>query len=275
MAKEDFCFTYYDGDAARDKAHMNRLERGAYDDIISAQRKRGHLSLDDIKRVLSKDFENCWASMEWILKKDAEEKFFIEWVDKSIEKSKINAAKNKEKIDAYWKKKKNTNVIPQNNNSINLEEQYKEEPLEDGNGNEDGIEEEIGGVGERDQDEKFLVPVMLQTWKKHKPQYPANSARDFPPLQAIAVFICEAMGLNYQARDGDTDKKILSEWDAMAAKAASDNHYRKLNLISIEKHIQSLYEQTKHATDHNGASKNSNGVKLGTSEARVKTAREW
>jgi 5-methylcytosine-specific restriction endonuclease McrA len=84
VAKEDFCFTYYDGDAARDKAHMTRLERGAYDDIISAQRKRGHLSIDDIKRVLSKDFTECWPSLEWILKKDAEEKYFIEWVDNSI-----------------------------------------------------------------------------------------------------------------------------------------------------------------------------------------------
>ncbi len=39
MAKEDFCFTYYDGDAARDMAHMNRLERGAYTDVIISQRK--------------------------------------------------------------------------------------------------------------------------------------------------------------------------------------------------------------------------------------------
>ena len=123
MAKEDFCFTYYDGDAARDKAHMSRLERGAYDDLISAQRKRGHLSLDDIKKVLSKDFENCWPSMEWILKKDDEGKFFIEWVDKSLEKMRRQSEVQKEKVNKYWKdKKKDTNHILRSNNSISLEE---------------------------------------------------------------------------------------------------------------------------------------------------------
>ena len=44
MAKADFCFTYYDGDATRDMAHMNRLERGAYTDVVIQQRQRGHLS---------------------------------------------------------------------------------------------------------------------------------------------------------------------------------------------------------------------------------------
>lgn len=105
MAREDFCFTYYDGDAARDKAHMTRLQRGAYDDIISAQRKRGHLSLDDIKRVLSKDFEECWPAMEWILKIDAEQKFFIEWVDKSLAISRENSERQRKRKQEWWDKK--------------------------------------------------------------------------------------------------------------------------------------------------------------------------
>lgn len=134
MAKEDFCFTYYDGDAARDKAHMTRLERGAYDDIISAQRKRGHLSLDDVKRVLSKDFEECWASLEWILKKDAEQKFFIEWVDRSIEKMRANSQKQKEKVDKRWKK--DTEPIPRYNQSTETVIPFYEYE----NGNEDRIE---------------------------------------------------------------------------------------------------------------------------------------
>ncbi len=142
MAKEDFCFTYYDGDAARDKAHMTRLERGAYDDLISAQRKRGHLSIDDIKRVLSKDFESCWPAMEWILLKDDADKYFIEWVDKSIEKMRKQSNIQKEKINKYWAEKKpkpnknDTTDILQYNNSIKLEK-----PLV--NENEDGDEDEI------------------------------------------------------------------------------------------------------------------------------------
>ena len=55
MAKEDFCFTYYDGDAARDMSHMTRLQRGAYGDIISAIRKFGHISLDQARMILPID----------------------------------------------------------------------------------------------------------------------------------------------------------------------------------------------------------------------------
>lgn len=160
MAKEDFCFTYYDGDAARDKAHMTRLERGAYDDIISAQRKRGHLSLDDIKRVLSKDFNECWPSLEWILKKDAEEKYFIEWVDKSIVKMRANSKKQKEKVDKRWKK--DTEPIPRYNHSTETVVPFYEYE----NGNEDGIENEFkeGGTGETLEpvfDEPFVVSLDL------------------------------------------------------------------------------------------------------------------
>lgn len=131
MAKEDFCFTYYDGDAARDKAHMDRLERGAYDDIISAQRKKGRLSLDDIKKVLSKDFERCWPSLEWILKKDTENKYFIEWVENSIEKMRKHAKKQSDNRKGKTKENQTVTKLEPNNN--------QKKPLEDGNGN--GIED--------------------------------------------------------------------------------------------------------------------------------------
>src|SRR6185436_10497627 len=129
MAKEDFCFTYYDGDAARDKAHMSRLERGAYDDLISAQRKRGHLSLDDIKKVLSKDFEECWPSLQWVLKIDSEQKYFIEWVDKSLEKMRSHSKKQKEKADKRWHEPGNPETMPRHNHGI-----HSAVPLEDVNG---------------------------------------------------------------------------------------------------------------------------------------------
>lgn len=140
MAKEDFCFTYYDGDAARDKAHMNRLCRGAYDDFISMQRKAGHLDLDTIKMILGNDFDACWIALKFILKVDELGRFFIEWVDTSIEKMRRNSEKQKEKINKYWAEKKQENDTTeelQNNNSIT--DVYTEHiPLEDVNENEDG-----------------------------------------------------------------------------------------------------------------------------------------
>lgn len=136
MAKEDFCFTYYDGDAARDTTHMNRLERGAYHDIILCQRKFGRLTKDQIRKVLGKDFEECWPAIELILKTDGE-KFFIEWLDKSIDKMRKHSTKQKENITKRYQT--STTHIPKEEMEIPLEDG-------DGNGNGDVIENRLKGA---------------------------------------------------------------------------------------------------------------------------------
>lgn len=129
MAKADFCFTYYDGDAARDMAHMNRLERGAYSDIIISQRKFGHLTLDQIKKILGKDFAECWPAIELVMKQ-AEGKFFIEWLQTSESKAKKHSKYQSDKRKGKTKK-----------NQTQTESQppkSQQQPLGDGNGDEDG-----------------------------------------------------------------------------------------------------------------------------------------
>lgn len=126
MAKDDFCFTYYDGDAARDTTHMNRLERGAYHDIIISQRKFGHLTLDQIKKILGKDFVECWPAIELIMKV-ADGKFFIEWLEKSELKAKAHAKKQSENRKGKTKINQTlTKQEPKDNQT---------KPLEDGDGN--------------------------------------------------------------------------------------------------------------------------------------------
>lgn len=247
MAKEDFCFTYYDGDAARDKAHMTRIERGAYDDIISAQRKRGHLSIDDIKRVLSKDFDLCWGGLEWILKKDAEEKYFIEWVDASVKKSLENSKRQKEKINEYWKKKKenDSTEIPQYNNGITNELPIKVKPLEDVYVNEEVNKSELINKS----DEKYYLPEMQKTFKKHVKSYSTDQDRDFMPLQSIFQFI-----KNQKNKDGSllqTQPHILAVWDTISAWIATDPFYAQKSLKTISNHIQEIYNKTKNGTNEN------------------------
>lgn len=128
MAKEDFCFTYYDGDAARDTTHMNRLERGAYHDIVISQRKFGHLSLDQVKKILGRDFVECWPAVELIVKVDAEGKFFIEWLEMSIKKMRAHSKKQSQNVTKRYQN--STKPIP-NEQTVT--------PLEDGDGNGDGI----------------------------------------------------------------------------------------------------------------------------------------
>lgn len=156
MAKEDFCFTYYDGDAARDKAHMNRLERGAYDDIISAQRKFGHLTKKIIEKILSSDFEKCWEAIELILKVDADGKYFIDWLEISIKKSKEHSEHQRKNAEIRWEKYRNAKNKIGNATAL---------PLEDGDGNGDGNGNEKGKEKEKEKKvETETEPENFEVW---------------------------------------------------------------------------------------------------------------
>lgn len=92
MAKEDFCFTYYDGDACRDMSHMNRLERGAYNDIVLQQRKFGWLTIEQIKKILGRDFAEVWDSISLVLVFDEVKKqYYVDWLHKSVAKMKTHS----------------------------------------------------------------------------------------------------------------------------------------------------------------------------------------
>lgn len=97
MAKEDFCFTFYDGDACRDMSHMNRLERGAYADLIISQRKFGWLTYDQIKKTLGRDFDEVWPAINLVLVySELEQKYYIDWLAKSIDEMRAHAKKQSE-----------------------------------------------------------------------------------------------------------------------------------------------------------------------------------
>ena len=202
MAKEDFCFTYYDGDAAHDMAHMNRIERGAYVDLISAQRKFGHLTKKFIEKVLSSDFEKCWESLEMILKKDADEKYFIEWLDKSLKKSKEHSEIQKKKIQDYWDKKKNSNTepIPQYDNGIDLVI-----PLGYGNGNGDG---NVNSIVIRNVNEEKRVFKILNWFSEIK--------TDQILLESFcSMSTCQPEDFNTALRRFFEDKKATEDWESV------------------------------------------------------------
>lgn len=84
----DPAFLFYDGDAARDVSHMNRLERGCYFDLIQAQRKFGRMTKEVIQKVLGKDFEGCWEALKICLSYD-NHMYFINWVEESVKKREL------------------------------------------------------------------------------------------------------------------------------------------------------------------------------------------
>lgn len=275
VAKEDFCFTYYDGDAARDKAHMTRLQRGAYDDIISAQRKRGHLSIDDIKRVLSKDFDECWPALEWVLKFDDQQKFFIEWVDKSLEKMRKHSQTQKDRIEKYWADKKKEGLgtsesIPRNNHGTDLEE-----PLEDGNGDGYNTGFKEGGMGETIP--VGIVPDMLQEFMLINPDYPPDQLTDFPALRLIAGKILKWQKLKGDITLLENASIIKLRWGELIPFIRADQHFGGYSILQINKYFQSIVQSFNNGTTskHRPITTGSNTTKPGTSDARIQRAKEW
>lgn len=171
MAKADFWFPFYVGDAASDMAHMPRLCRGAYVDLMALQHKIGHMSISRIKMVLGDDFDFCWQWLEIILKIDAEGLFCNEWLETSITRMKANSKAQKANINKRWAKEgeKDTKPIPNVYHGTTMEI-----PLEDGNG--DGNENRIEDVGKG-----------VQGKGKTKNELPKLSIFDFTQLSALQI----------------------------------------------------------------------------------------
>ena len=103
---KDPAFLFYDGDAARDVSHMNRLERGCYFDIIQAQRKFGRLTIDLIQKILGKEFETCWESVKICLSYD-NDMYFIEWLENStIKRKEYSESRRKNRLSDNQEDKK-------------------------------------------------------------------------------------------------------------------------------------------------------------------------
>lgn len=128
MAKKDPAFLFYDGDAAIDVSHMNRLERGAYFDLIQAQRKFGGYTVEQARKILGKDFVDVWPALELILSKTEEGVYYIEWIKLSMEDRKVYKEKQRKRIQDYWdgvkkqeagqSQENDSDSIPRNNHGI-------------------------------------------------------------------------------------------------------------------------------------------------------------
>jgi len=145
MRGKDPAFLFYDGDAARDVSHMNRLERGCYFDLIQAQRKFGGYTVEQARKILGKDFETCWEALELVLSCE-NGRYFIEWVDVSIKNRVEHSKKQRDRIQNYWNKVKSgeiprnnpgiTTVIPLENENENENENINKDVNESKNENE-------------------------------------------------------------------------------------------------------------------------------------------
>lgn len=236
----DPAILYYDGDAARDMGHMNRTERGAYIDLVHAQKKFGRMPLDVIKKVLGRDFETCWGAVELIMTQ-TEGKYFIEWLDASLEKRASFSESRRQN-----RRKKDTSSTSDKDMLKTSETLVKHMEIEIENEIVD--EEEKKGEGTEEGDNPYLIPAMLQTWKKHIPKYPEEREKDFLALHGLSEFICKQANVPYNPRDGDCMSTILTAWEKWAVFVSKDDFYSSFSLASVKTNSQTIFQKMNNGT---------------------------
>lgn len=105
-----------------------------------------------------------------------------------------------------------------------------ENAIETANASENGSEKE---------NERFLVPQMFLTFKKHIPDYPGDIEKDFKPLGSISNFLLKQLKLT-----GDTVKNqpaIIKKWEELCVSVAADNFYKSKTLSVISNQIQEIF----------------------------------
>jgi hypothetical protein len=131
MAK-DPAFLFYPADASQDTQFMNRLERGAYFDLVKGQRMYGGFTVVQLRKILGNDFESVWPSLELVLEFDGE-RYFVGWLRLSISKRDSYSEKQSERVKKRWHNDGNTVVLPkkeieiENENETLIDIEIKEE----------------------------------------------------------------------------------------------------------------------------------------------------
>src|SRR5690606_3320165 len=158
MAK-DPAFLFYPGDASEDTQFMNRLERGAYFDLLKAQKKFRRFTLEQIKKVLGQDFDACWPAIELVLAKDSDG-YYIEWVDEKIKAREAfseSRRRNRKKKSSEQEKKSSE----QHMNNISSS---SKEDMVNGNGNGNGNDKDITKIVV----ESTRSPAFHSAWQEWK-----------------------------------------------------------------------------------------------------------
>lgn len=264
MAKEDFCFTYYDGDATRDMQHMDRLCRGAYTDLIIMQRKvpRGRLTMDHIRAVLGKDFEVCWYSIEIVLKKD-EDGYYIEWVETSLQNMREGSKKQSEKARKRWEKEKSDkNAAAQNKDAAALKNDAVGMPLENGSGNG---EEGKGGAGGK---QIMIGSEMQKIFIHDHPNYPNMPGKDIPAMIQFADAIAGNLGITNRFTGFTEDEKgtILREWGRISTWLKTNRNNKSLEYLAmfkIQEILSSVKDQGNNSKNGSSGKKSNLGSKSG------------
>lgn len=132
-----------------------------------------------------------------------------------------------------------------------------------------------GGLGE-DFVPVGIVPEMCKTFKIQNPDYPLDQLVDFPAVRIIAQKTSKWLGLKGDVSLPENGKSVCHRWGELVDFIRAEPHFGGYSLSQINKHFQSIAQSfsNERGPKNQQPPPGSNG-KPGTSEARIKTARNW
>jgi hypothetical protein len=143
----DPAFLFYPADASEDTQFMNRLERGAYFDLVKCQRIFGGFTVVQLRKVLGNDFDTVKDALLAVLKLEGE-MYFIEWVKNSIERRAQYSQKQRNRVTTRWNKEREKKLkkAQKNGNTVGNTTVLPQNEIANANANEDvnKIEYEVG-----------------------------------------------------------------------------------------------------------------------------------
>jgi len=251
MSRTDPAFLFYPGDASEDTQMMNRLERGAYFDILKAQKRFEKFTFDQLKKVLGKDFETVWPALQICLTCE-EDMYFIRWVSDSIQRwreySESRRSNRKSKEKHFLNDKLETNN--QDMNKI-CSSHVDHMGNENGNGIENINSEKTGVIGEEKTimfhapqiykgTSVLFVPELKQIFLKHRKTYQFDMQKDAMPLRKIGEAIAKAEGVSaYEIAGID---RVKQTFEALVVWSLTNSIYKHFQLSQFEKYIQAIFE---------------------------------
>ena len=158
------------------------------------------------------------------------------FLKKQSEKGKKSAArrKNEPRLETRLSRGYNSG-----SNSVATETQ----PIEDEVEEEIEDEKEKKGDGvEEGKENSYLLPAMIQTWKKHKPGYPEDREKDLPALLDLSQFICKQANVPYNPRDGECMELVLTLWEKWAVFVSNHDFFKRYSLAQVNTHSQNIFQ---------------------------------
>ena len=237
MAK-DPAFLFYASDFISGVSDLTMEERGQYITLLCLQHQKGIVSEKTIRLNLGS------VSVEVLAKftKDESGNYYNNRLREEIEKravfteSRRNNGVKGGRPKASAKPNGYPNDKPKNNH------------IEDENENKDESELE---------NEKYLIPEILQNWYETFPTYTKSKSDDFPAVMRVIAFMMQQHGIG-NMNDPDAKEKILGTFAAISDAVKNDNFWINKPLKSIANNIQEFYNKIKNP-QKNGAKKQSGG----------------